>query len=45
MNVKGGRVDGIHCTSLAGRYVVENQGVPGEGWKVEADVLKEAGRH
>ena len=40
VNVKGGKVDGIHRTSLAIRYVVENQGVSGEGWKVDADDLK-----
>ena len=33
-------MDGIHCTSLTMRYVVENHGVLGEGWKVEAEDLK-----
>ena len=40
VSVKGGRVDGIHCSSMAIRYVLENQGVLGEGWKVEADDLE-----
>ena len=40
VSVKGKRVDGIHCSSMAIRYVLENQGVLGEGWKVEADDLE-----
>ena len=37
-NDSGGKVDGIHCTSLA--CVVEIKGVPGEGWEVEVVVWK-----
>ena len=38
--VEGVTLSGLHCTTLATRYVAENQGMLGEAWKADVYVLK-----